>query len=433
MTAIRTNYMRMHLARQLVESLSEAESNSYYMFLGKVSEWSTEPVAEVPFSTFNQDDRVHWSDMIGGERIPTNSVTHAIRRHDWESGTVYDQYDDQDTALFTKAFYVLTDESNVYKVIDNNGGAASTVKPTGTGTAIINTADGYRWKYLYSIDVVEATTFLLPSWMPVKFLDADDGSNQWDVQQAAVRGAIDRIEVTDGGTGYTSAPTVTITGDGTGLTATAVVASGEVTEINVDTRGSDYTYATITLSGGGGTGAEARVVFPPAGGHGFNPVVELGGFYVMFTTKFEQDETGTLPTDNDFRKIGIVKDPFDFGTEDITTVSNYNQTTRIELEVGFTGTFNVDEELTGNTSGARATVVRWDDSNRILHVNEKADNVFQVGEVVQTSSGSGTIAAGGITNPDLQPSSGEIVYIDQRATVTRAIDQTETVKVIFEL
>lgn len=66
--------------------------------------------------------------------------------------------------------------------------------------------------------------------------------------------------VTAGGSGYTSAPTVAITGDGTGATATATVAGGAVTAVNVVTKGSGYTTATVGFSGGGGTGATADAV-----------------------------------------------------------------------------------------------------------------------------------------------------------------------------
>lgn len=430
MTAIRTNYMRVHLAEQFFESLTEAELTNYYMFLGKVSAWDTEPVAEVPVSTFDQDDIVHWSDMLGGERIPVTAVTHTIRRYDWESGIVFAQYDDQDTALFTKNFYVLTDQNNVYKCVDNSFAAISTVKPTGTATSILDTADGYRWKFMYTISPIESTKWLIPAWMPVKLLSADDGSDQWDVQQAAVQGKMERAEITAAGSGYTAA-TATIIGDGAGATADVVVFGGVVTEVNVTAAGSGYTFYDIVISGDG-TGAEARLINSPGLGHGANPLVELGAHFIMLAVEFAQDETGTLPTSNDFRKVGILKDPFDFGTTDLATLSNYKQTTSIQLDVGFTGTYVADEVLTGLSSGATAIVVSFDASTRIIEVNEKDIEVFVDAETVTSTSGSGVISTSGVGNPDLEPASGTVLYIDQRAAVSRAPDQTETMKTIFE-
>lgn len=71
---------------------------------------------------------------------------------------------------------------------------------------------------------------------------------------------ITSIGVTDAGTGYISAPTVTITGDGTGATAEAVIVNGRVQNINIVNRGTDYTRAVVTITGGDGYGAKAVAV-----------------------------------------------------------------------------------------------------------------------------------------------------------------------------
>jgi len=68
---------------------------------------------------------------------------------------------------------------------------------------------------------------------------------------------IDGIDVLNAGINYTSSPTVTITGDGSGATAEAVVRAGRIVSINVTNRGSNYTRAIVTLSGGGGSEARA--------------------------------------------------------------------------------------------------------------------------------------------------------------------------------
>jgi hypothetical protein len=71
---------------------------------------------------------------------------------------------------------------------------------------------------------------------------------------------ITSIGVTDAGTGYTSAPTVTITGDGTGATAEAIIVNGRIQNINITNRGTDYTRAVVTIAGGEGYGAKAVAV-----------------------------------------------------------------------------------------------------------------------------------------------------------------------------
>lgn len=75
-------------------------------------------------------------------------------------------------------------------------------------------------------------------------------------------GAVSAINVTDGGTGYASAPTVVITGDGTGATATATVVDGVITAITVGNGGTGYTTAPdITFTGGGAVAADGALFF----------------------------------------------------------------------------------------------------------------------------------------------------------------------------
>jgi len=68
------------------------------------------------------------------------------------------------------------------------------------------------------------------------------------------------IQVTNAGTGYTSEPIVTITGDGVGAVATAVLTNGKITNIVVSKRGINYTRALVSIAGGGGYGASAIAI-----------------------------------------------------------------------------------------------------------------------------------------------------------------------------
>ncbi len=71
---------------------------------------------------------------------------------------------------------------------------------------------------------------------------------------------ISSIQVINPGAGFTTAPTITITGDGSNATAEAVIVNGKIQSINITNRGTDYTRATISITGGNGFGAEAVVV-----------------------------------------------------------------------------------------------------------------------------------------------------------------------------
>lgn len=81
-----------------------------------------------------------------------------------------------------------------------------------------------------------------------------------------VAGALAAIELTNGGSGYTTAPTVAFSGGGgTGAAATAIVADGKVVGFNITNAGSGYTSApSITLTGGAGSGAAASAVLGDA-------------------------------------------------------------------------------------------------------------------------------------------------------------------------
>lgn len=74
------------------------------------------------------------------------------------------------------------------------------------------------------------------------------------------QGAVTSIAVTDGGTGYTVAPTVAVTGDGTNATGTAVLsATGEVISVAVTDGGTGYSVGDAIVIAGDGTGAVAEV------------------------------------------------------------------------------------------------------------------------------------------------------------------------------
>jgi len=87
---------------------------------------------------------------------------------------------------------------------------------------------------------------------------------------------VDGIELTNGGSGYTVVPTVTITGDGVGATAVAKIVNGIVSSIEIVSKGSNYTTAIVSISGTG-TGATARATLSGETG-------TIRSFYVQNST-----------------------------------------------------------------------------------------------------------------------------------------------------
>jgi hypothetical protein len=362
--------------------------------------------------------------MFGAKRVTSSDVTHAIPRYDWTSGTVYIYYDDQDTNLIeSDNFYVVTDEYNVYKCLWNVNGAASTTKPTGTSTSPFTTADGYIWKYMYTVTTAKAIKFLTTSYIPVQTLTADGGESQWAVQAAAVDGGIHVVRVTAGGSGYGSAPSVTITGDGTGATANSTIAGGIVTAVTITNPGTGYTRASVAFGSGAAT---ATAVISPKGGHGANAVEELGGKYVMLNVRLDGTESNTITTANEFRQVGIVRDPYAYGTSSRAVASSYRQTFRYQLS-GVSGTFNSDETVTSGSN--TASLVEF--TSPYLYTTLPGNLAFANGATVTgAGAATGTIAA--IVTPGLQPYTGDILYVENRVPISRASDQIEDIKLIIQ-
>ena len=127
------------------------------------------------------------------------------------------------------------------------------------------------------------------------------------------------------------------------------------------------------------------------------------------------------------------------------------------------GTFDVDEQITQATTGAVGRVVEWDASRRLLYYTQERFSTYGTAQTTQsytafsgtntitgsTSSASGTpsstasdvvtLAGGntvtltsGYANPEMEPDSGNVVYIENRKPIQRVSDQTEDIKIIIE-
>lgn len=421
------NKFRIHNAQQFKEAFDEASNTTMYFYIGGPSPFPNDLVPPTPILTTANIEYTPWDDMIAMKRVQASEVSHVVPRHNWTANTVYVAFDDKTTTLTTDQFYVLNDEYDVYKCLDNNGGVQSTVKPTGSSTSSFTTADGYIWKFMYHVTTGDALKFLTTNYMPVKKLDSDDSSVQWDVQQAAIDGAIHRIKVTSGGTGYVSAPTVVISGDGTGANATAVLSGNSVSSITINNVGSGYTRAVVSFTGGSGANAAATAIISPKGGHGADPVEELAGIYVLVNTRLDGTESSTFSVSNEFRRIGLIRDPYLYGTTNRAFGSVYRQTFRYTL-TGVTGSFSVDQTVTSGSN--TATVVEWDSANNHLYCTAPTPEYFANTASLSTGTGSGTI--NGISTPGVQPYSGDVLYIENRSPIHRAADQIEDVKLIVE-
>ena len=122
-------------------------------------------------------------------------------------------------------------------------------------------------------------------------------------------GTIDAISIVSRGYSYGVA-NVIIEGDGTGATAEAVIdpATNSIKKINITNRGKDYTYANVRIVGNG-SGAELRAIISPFGGHGKNSPEELFSRTLMFYSNISTDLNQGVAVNNDYRQVGIIKNP----------------------------------------------------------------------------------------------------------------------------
>ena len=129
-------------------------------------------------------------------------------------------------------FYVVTDEYNVYKCLDNNNNSASQFKPTGTTVDPVTFPDGYMWKFLYNIPIALRTKFLTNDFMPV----VTALKNQF-----YSNGNLQSIRIDQAGSGYTTG-SITVQGDGF-LEADPIYVTGG----SVAYAGEGYTEATLVI------------------------------------------------------------------------------------------------------------------------------------------------------------------------------------------
>lgn len=240
-----------------------ADATSYlYLFIAKIHPYADETSVPAITDHVGLVDYDVWRDMIGLKRILPGAVSHGAARHNWSNNNLYAQYDHTHTALYSNNYFVLSSANNVYKCLFNNGGANSTVQPTGTATTILNTADGYRWKFMYNISSTDVNAFVSTNYIPVKTLAADDSSVQWDIQQAAVNGAIQVVDVTTGGSGYLSTGNTAIDAI---VSNNNLVVSGTATHtltLKSNASGTDDVYngSVIRITGGLGIGQVREIV-----------------------------------------------------------------------------------------------------------------------------------------------------------------------------
>ena len=381
MSAIITEKFRQHNASQFVESFTEAAAFNLLFVLGKATAYSSTTTGGSDSSpptpsTGSEDEFRAWRSMLGAKLITSSDVKRSIPRRNWSNGATFDMYrhdySSSNTStsgssdLFDSTFYFMTSDFRVYKVLDNNGGSAfSGSEPTSESTSPF-ASGGYVLKYMYTISTSDFSKFGTTDFIPVATDSTVSAAQQMvrlkvllshlvlvtqteltmpqffgdGTNQGTSSGAIVRITVSSGAIvsfGLTAGTDTTIHAGGAGYTFGFV------------NLGDDYIFSDASLSSsaslGGGSGGAIEVIISPDGGHGSDAVQELGGHFVMLATTLTQAEGDDFTTANDFRSVGIVVDPTNFGTSTVATASTRRQTYIVKLDTN-SGTFEADERIT---------------------------------------------------------------------------------------
>ena len=516
MPSLVTDNFRVFAAEQFIESLEEPYNSSntpesdasaaaqayrskLYLFTGRSQNWTLEKYDGVssvtefsppePYDSFNDLNEVY-DDMISLKRVNRADLSQVVRRINWQTGVKYDMYRDDyskvnpslngQTSLYESQFYVVNSDFKVYKCIfngtdaDNTTGKVSTVEPTGTETTFeTDGGDGYIWKYMYTISISDYVRFVSSDFIPVK----TDSS----VAAAAVDGAINQLVLTNKGSGITNNTYYCpILGDGSGAVAKFIVTSGSVSTVAIQSAGTGYTRGKVILTEGYASESNALsrtgsvtslsitvdVVIGPPGGHGSNPALELGGFRVMINKSLDFLEgDGDIPVNSQFRRFGLISDPQNLSSEDLTSTT---ATACFAVKFPLTGTgapsgdFAAGQKITQTTTGAIGRVIHYDTVSKVLryYQNEWLDadsnqsTAFRYKNIPfsgtnQITNGASPAVTGtpdatadslsfgvnftnGYATPEVKKNSGNIIYVENRKAVNRSNDQIEDVKLVVE-
>jgi len=357
-----------------------------------------------------------------------------------------------------------------------------------------SSGDGYIWKYLYTIKPSDITKFESTDYMPVP-QNWESSVENSAVKGNAVDGSIKIVTITDRGVGlgtanrtYTQVP---INGDGSGAKATIIVDNdSQVESITISNQGSGYTYGSVDLvSGGVPTGTTRptfNVIISPEGGHGADIYRELGAYNVLLYSRIENDnENPDFITGNQIARVGVVENPKEYGSNGILNKDKASSVGALRLSgIGYsTATFTADTYFTQTIATGTTAVGRvvnydpttgvlkyWQDKSMVgfntvgvavteptygFKLQEFTSNPIAGGNLtIVPSSGSnlsintsftglstvinnrtyylGQDFVAGVANPEVKKHSGNIIYVDNRPSITRSSNQKEDIKVVLQ-
>jgi len=374
-------------------------------------------------------------------------------------------------------------------------GKTSKFEPTSTDLEPFSAGnDDYVWKYLYTISPSDIVKFDSTEYIVVpNDWETSTNSQIQNVREAGDstinNNQIKTVYMDAVGLGYEAdkTETCTILGDGSGgKVSVNTNADGSITSVVVTAGGSGYTYGIVDLSPihkGGSTkfttAAKLIPIIPPSRGHGYDIYKELGADRVLVYARFD-DSTRDFPTNSAFAQVGIVKNPKTFSAIGSTfTGTQYSSLNAIKLTSALDAHVDIGTLITQTNSNGIASgyLASYDKETKVIKyyqdrslyfngtTQDQTDynNVSTESKKIAFSSNSsikfvggasdtqvdttfngisvvvndktldlGVTFTDGYANPEINKTSGDIIYIDNRKLVERDSRQKEDIKIILE-
>jgi len=378
---------------------------------------------------------------------------------------------------------------------DNPTGNQSQFEPTFTDLepSVAGTGeDDYVWKYLFTVSPNDIVKFDSTDYISIP----NNWETSAEPQIRSVRengnsiinnNQIKTVYIENSGKNYTSSVIreVDILGDGIGgRVSVETNSNGEIINTVVTSGGHGYTYGIVDLSGLQPAGsfltdpAKLIPIIPPSYGHGYDLYKELGADKILIYSRFD-DSSRDFPIDTKFCQVGILKNPFNFSSSEIFVGSQFSNLYAIKIGADANNNLpSIGEKITQSTSGALGYVASYDNETKVLKyfkdrslyynqiTSDQTDYIgFSIGKnanidfisngsiIGEESSFSGSVDVNfsgittsvnnkiinlgvefdkGLSNPEINRKTGEILYIDNRPLITRNIRQKEDIKIILE-
>lgn len=439
MTTITTLGFRTQAAINFINEMGSGQ-NSLYIFLGQQTPWPNEPIPPVPTESIRSFKTI-WDNMLGMELVTLNNMQLVIPRNNWIQNNVYTAYVDTSTNLFNSPnkMYVINSNNEVFKCLANNNSANSTVTPFGLGSSSNNyiqtLSDGYVWKYMYQVAVGDQ--FFNSQWMPT-YQIAPVNSTQYTIEQAAVPGSIDVVNITSSGNNYVNSPQsyiMQILGDGTGANGYANVTGGQIQNIVMVNRGQNYTYANVNFSDPTGTGGAGVAVIPPFGGNGSNAAIELGATAFMVAITTIGSAQGFISANCQFRQNGLILNPLSFGSTSISTNTFVAPYTTLSVTGGVGSYSNTEIVYQGtslNSFTFVGTIIDFNPSTGLIRLNNTKGSA-QTGVILYGSQTNAQRYVTNIINPTVQSYTGTLLDIDNEPPIQRTPVQSEFFQYVIQM